>query len=91
MAVTARSLVPVQSGALRGTIRAEKERDGAWRVTAGSFLVPYAGPIHYGWRARGIEPQPFLTDALAADTAAVERVYDEHIDNLVRRFDREAP
>jgi len=35
-------------------------------VQAGRASVPYAGPIHWGWPARNIEPQPFLTDAAVA-------------------------
>ncbi len=29
--------------------------------------MPYAGPIHYGWPRRNIEPQPWLVNA-AHDT-----------------------
>lgn len=56
-------LVPVRSGALRDSIRAGAQaKTGV--VRAGKVAVPYAGPIHFGWSARNIAPQPFLYDAL---------------------------
>ena len=33
------------------------------RVSVGRATVPYAGAIHWGWPARNISAQPFLTDA----------------------------
>jgi hypothetical protein len=37
------------------------------KITGGGARVPYAGPIHWGWPARNIRAQPFVTDA-AYDT-----------------------
>lgn len=51
---------PVRSGRLRASERVRR------LGTAGAivyFDVIYSGPIHWGWRARGIEPNPFLTRA----------------------------
>jgi len=31
------------------------------RVNAGGARVPYAGPIHWGWQARNIAPNPFIS------------------------------
>lgn len=56
-----RPLAPVRSGLLAGTIRAGGTKTSAV-VRAGKKAVPYAGPIHWGWAARGIEPQTFLAD-----------------------------
>jgi hypothetical protein len=86
----AESLVPVLSGRLRETIRRSKRKTGA-SVLAGRSLVPYAGPIHFGWRARNIEPQPFLYDALDRRRTEVASRYAEGVESLVRRFDAEAP
>jgi hypothetical protein len=33
------------------------------KITGGGARVPYAGPIHWGWPARNIRSQPFVTDA----------------------------
>ena len=54
----ARNRAPVVSGALRASGRA----DGA-SVT---FLAPYSAPIHWGWRKRHIEPNPFLVKGTEA-------------------------
>lgn len=48
----ARNRAPVRSGALR----ASGVADGMHV----SFTVPYSAPIHWGWKARNIKPNPFL-------------------------------
>ena len=87
---TAAELVPVASGELRDSIRHSKRKTGA-TVLAGRRSVPYAGPIHFGWRARNIEPQPFLYDALDKRRGEIAKRYADGIGDLVERFDREAP
>src|SRR5690606_32966995 len=52
---------PIDSGRLSADIRSGRGKTKAV-VRAGGARVPYAGVIHYGWPARGITPQPFLTD-----------------------------
>lgn len=87
---SARSAVPIVTGALLDTIRVEPD-DGGSAVVAGSSTVPYAPPIHYGWPDRNIDAQPFLDDAATDAQDAVAAVYDDKVDDLIRRFDREAP
>jgi len=86
----ARERVPIRSGKLRGTIRstASKRRAG---VSAGRKLVPYAGPIHFGWPAHNISPQPFLYEALDDRRSAVVNLYVERVGQLVERVGRETP
>lgn len=86
----AESLVPVESGELRESIRTSKRATGA-TILAGGRAIPYAGPIHYGWRARNIEPQPFLTDALRDRRNEIARKYEQGVGELVHRFDLDAP
>lgn len=82
----AKSLVPVQTGTLRDTIRpAGAQKSG--RVRAGFKRVPYAGAIHFGWSARGIEPSLFLYDALDDRRREVLRHYDEELEALIRKYD----
>lgn len=50
---------PVKSGRLRGDVRGNRAKSKAV-VTAGRASVPYAGPINYGWPARGIEAAGFM-------------------------------
>lgn len=59
-------LAPKRTGRLARTVRASGTntfgvvRTGNGRKSGG---VPYAGPIHWGWPARGIEANEFVTEA----------------------------
>jgi hypothetical protein len=86
----AQQLVPYASGRLSRSIKGTKSASRA-AVTAGQRLPPYAGPIHFGWRARNIEPQPFLYDALDSRRGEIAKRYADGIGELVKKFDREAP
>lgn len=66
VASTAASRAPRRSGRLASTVRGNRAV-GRATVLAGGAAVPYAGPIHWGWPARGIEAQPFMSNA-ATDT-----------------------
>lgn len=90
VASEARELVPVRSGALRASIRTDRRANGA-NVLAGKRPVPYAGPIHFGWRGRNIEPQPFLYDAADRRAGEVRERYQRGVDDLIARYDRETP
>lgn len=65
VAAEAESRAPRVSGRLAGSIKGSRKARGA-TIQAGRSKVPYAAPIHWGWPARNIAPQPFLTDAAAA-------------------------
>lgn len=75
---------PARSGRLAGNIRAGRGKTKAV-VRAGGARVPYAGVIHYGWPARGIAPQPFLTDALRARQAQVFAALEAGINEILRK------
>ena len=93
VAETARSIVPIgpdEDGHLQDTIRPSRRKTGA-SVSAGSRALPYAGPIHFGWRARNIEPQPFLYDALDDRRDDIIARYSDGVGDMVRKFDAEAP
>jgi hypothetical protein len=65
VAADAVARAPRRTGRLAGTIRASRQARRA-QVVAGRSSVPYAGPIHWGWPARGIASQPFLSAAAQA-------------------------
>lgn len=68
-------MVPVRTGTLKGSVKTLASRSRG-RVKAGTRVrVPYAGPIHFGWPGRGIEAQPFLTDALERTRGDVDEVF----------------
>lgn len=81
----AKRFVPVRTGRLAASIRdGSTQRMG--RVRVGSASVPYAGPIHFGWPARAIRPQPFIYDALDGRRDEVVRVYVRRIDSLTVKY-----
>lgn len=83
VASTGRTLVPRLRGTLGGSIRpGANQRTGL--VRAGSKRVPWAGPIHFGWRARNISPDPFLYDALDERRDEVEARYLDAIEKVCR-------
>jgi len=78
--------VPVRSGALLASLRsAPTQRQG--RVRVGSAAVPYAGPIHFGWPARGIKPNPFIYEVLDGRRQEVYAIYAQRISELIVKYD----
>ena len=84
VAAAAASRAPRSSGALAGSVRGNRAA-GKATVNAGGARVPYAGPIHYGWPAHGIEPHPFVIDAAQGTEAQWLPIYQEAIDQAVDR------
>lgn len=84
VAERARQIVPRRSGLLESTIRsAGQAKTGV--VRAGRARVPYAGPIHFGWAARNISPQPFLYDALDERRDEVVERYEKQVGDLIEK------
>lgn len=79
-------LVPLATGALLASIKsAPIQRQG--RVRLGSAAIPYAGPIHFGWPARNISPNPFIYEVLDGRRAEVSRLYEQRIDEIIKKND----
>lgn len=78
---------PKRTGRLANSIRANKAvAYGA--VKAGSAArVPYAGPIHYGWPARGIRAQPFINEAIEARLGEARKGYEEAVRKLAKKLE----
>jgi hypothetical protein len=84
VAQAARPRAPHLTGRLEQSIRAlGSQRAGT--VAAGGARLPYAPPIHWGWPAHNIAPQPFLVDALAAKEETVVDIYFRETDRLIDR------
>lgn len=84
----ASSKAPRVSGRLAGSIKPQAQSTSA-RVKAGSASrVPYAGPIHFGWGRRNIEPNPFLYDALGDKWAEVYEAYEENLESISKSLSR---
>jgi len=82
----AKKFVPVLSGALASSVREAASKTSA-RVKAGSKAIPYAGPIHFGWPARRIKPQPFFYDAIDGRRDEIRRRYEQLVDDLIKKYD----
>lgn len=76
--------VPVRTGTLKATVRAASLQTRG-EVRAGYKRVPWAGPIHFGWPARNIRPQPFLYDAIDARREQVLDAYYDAVNAAARR------
>jgi hypothetical protein len=100
VAAEARGRAPNLSGTLRGTIKGGATKTRAWvkagnnrkkkKLKRGGYsqgAVPYAGPIHFGWPARHIRPQPFLYDAIDSRAGEVVDVYKKRVAELVQRVE----
>jgi hypothetical protein len=80
-------------GSLRGTVRSSGTQRGGF-VRAGKKLVPWAGPVHFGWPSRPdaskgwrggpIRPNPFLFDALDRRREEVADKFAGYIDGIRR-------
>ena len=71
----ARERAPVKTGRLR----ASGQVDAGAGYGAVLFTAPYAGPIHWGWPARGIAPSMFATKGVEQSMDAWLDVYAEAI------------
>lgn len=73
----AAAYAPRRTGRLSGSVRGNRARSKAV-VMAGRAAVPWAGPINYGWPARGIRASGFMQRASKEmEPIAVQRLEDE--------------
>lgn len=79
-----RPLTPARSGTLQGTVRAGGTKTSAV-LRAGKKAVPYAGPIHWGWPNRGIEPQSFLADGAKNTESQWVELFHQALDKALKK------
>ena len=85
VAAAAKPLAPVLTGRLSATIVSSPTKyQGRVRIGRGAS-VPYAGPIHFGWPARRIAPQPFVYEALDGRREEVKQQNEQRINELIER------
>lgn len=82
VASRARPRAPRRTGALDATTRSSGTQAAAI-VRAGTAGVPYAGPIHWGWPARGITAQPWIADTAADTEDAWARTYLRALEHII--------
>lgn len=82
----AKTLAPTKTGKLAGSVRAAQQQNKAV-IRAGGARLPYAGVIHYGWPAHGIEPHPFLTDAIDSNRGESIAMLEQELKDLIQKLD----
>lgn len=83
----AQGWAPRVSGRLASSVRTGATQTAAI-VRAGNNRksasgVPYAGPIHWGWRARNITPNPFLSYSAQATEPKWVEIYYAHLNKTI--------
>lgn len=82
VAGAASARAPRRTGRLAASVRGNRAV-GRATVLAGGAAVPYAGPIHWGWPARGIEANPFASEAARATESVWVPIYEAAITRVV--------
>lgn len=80
----AKTLAPKKSGALAASIKPSNTKNKSI-VRAGSARVVYAGVIHYGGY-HGIEPHPFLTDAVTNNAGKAKETMEQELTALIHKL-----
>ena len=77
---------PKATGRLARSVKASAgQRDAS--IKAGTAArVPYAAAINFGWKAKGIQPNPFLYRAMAKVSDKASDVYETKIRALAERL-----
>lgn len=76
------SKVPRQFGRLAASGRV----DASSEETVLVYDEVYAGPIHNGWPAHNISPQPWLADTVDESHTLVLDVFSDYLEGAIRRF-----
>lgn len=82
VANAAKQRAPKLTGRLAGSIRGAGTTTAAF-VRAGFKSIPYAGPIHWGWPARNIKAQPFMSDAATQTEGTWLPIYENAVDEAL--------
>ena len=74
-----------KSGRLKATIKGSAAKVRG-TIRAGGKKVPYIFPIHFGWAARNITPNPFLYEALDDRRDEVKEAYETQIAAIIDKY-----
>lgn len=76
---------PKVSGSLAASGRGSGTKTMAV-VRFGGAAVPYANPIHWGWPARGIPANPFVSEAAQATQPTWMPLYEHAVETVLDRI-----
>lgn len=82
VANAAATLAPRRTGRLSASVRGNRAA-GRASVLSGGAAIPYAGPIHWGWPARHIKAQPFVTRAIDTTRSTWLPTYEHSVEQIV--------
>jgi len=77
---------PRRTGRLAGSLRAAGTQREAI-VRAGGARVPYANPIHWGWPARHIAAQRFISDAVLRNEDPALDMYLHALETIIDKIE----
>jgi hypothetical protein len=80
----AKGFAPVRTGTLRGTIRGNKAKNKSV-IIAGRKRVPWAAPINYGWKARGIKPARYMQRVDPVIGPAAVEMLDNGLNDVIKK------
>ena len=81
---TSAALAPFRTGRLKASVRSSGTLS-AGIVRAGRAAVPYAPVIHWGWAAKGITAQPFVSYGAQSSEGTWLPVYQHAVNNALER------
>jgi len=84
VAALARTMAPVESGRLAGSVR-YKTLTQKTVIQAGTHGFPYAPLVHYGTYPPGSHAQPFLTNAFAVANSNIPIVFDKEMAKTMKQ------
>jgi hypothetical protein len=81
----AAGLAPRKTGALANSVRGNRAKGKAVVAAGSRARVPYAGPINYGWPARGIRADLFMQRADAKLQPRAVVLLEEAVQHAIRK------
>ncbi|GIG64258.1 HK97 gp10 family phage protein [Phytomonospora endophytica] len=86
VAGAAASSAPRRTGRLAATVRGNRAV-GKAIIRAGRASVPYALPIHWGWPARNIAPNPWVSEAARRLEPVWLAVYVDDLQSILDKIE----
>jgi hypothetical protein len=79
---------PVRTGRLRNTVKARKYPNKVEVQAGNNTTVPYANPIHWGWKARNIKPNNWIEKVRDDKFQAVIQIFIEETEQVIKKAER---
>lgn len=80
-------LAPELTGRLKRTIRAAGTKTAGIIRAGNNTAVRYAGPIHWGWYRRHIQPSLFLSRGAQSSEGRWLPIYQHYVTNTIQQIE----